>query len=222
MDIRQENAFWETIKIFDDEGLLPYIMIIGSWAEYIYSYYFKTDFMPSLRTRDVDFLYGNIHKPKKKINITAALVENGYSYVVNSMSGATKFIKEDLLELEFLTRAIGSGVQQIYEIPSINIKAEGLRTINILNNYPLELKCHDFLVTVPEPAAYVLQKLLTNPKRTPVYKKEKDIDAVRVLLVHIKQSEHDIGRIEFILNGLTPKIQRTIENVCKENYIDLR
>ena len=35
MDIRQENAFWETIKIFEDEGLLPYIMIVGSWAEYI-------------------------------------------------------------------------------------------------------------------------------------------------------------------------------------------
>ena len=93
MDARQENAFWQTIKIFDNEGLLPYIMIIGSWAEYIYSYYFKTDFMPNLRTRDVDFLYWNIHRPKNKINITTALIENGYSYVENPTSGAAKFIK---------------------------------------------------------------------------------------------------------------------------------
>ena len=29
MDAKQENAFWQTIEIFDREGLLPYIMIIG-------------------------------------------------------------------------------------------------------------------------------------------------------------------------------------------------
>ena len=81
MDIRQREAFWQTIEIFDKQGLLPYIMIIGSWAEYIYSYYFKTDFKPNLRTRDVDFLYRNINKPKNKINITTALVNNGYSFV---------------------------------------------------------------------------------------------------------------------------------------------
>ena len=115
MGIRQENAFQEMIKIFEDEGFLPYIMIIGNWAEYIYSYQFKTNFILNLRTRDVDFLYGNIHRPKDKINITDALIKNGYSYVVNPSSGVTKFIKEDLLELEFLTRAVGSGTQHIYE-----------------------------------------------------------------------------------------------------------
>jgi hypothetical protein len=49
MDARQENAFWETIKIFSFEGLLPYVMVIGSWAEYLYSHYFKTDFVSNLR-----------------------------------------------------------------------------------------------------------------------------------------------------------------------------
>jgi len=196
-------------------------MIIGSWAEYIYSYYFKTNFMPNLRTRDVDFLYGNIHRPKNKINIASALIENGYSYVMNPTSGAVKFMKGDLLELEFLTRAVGSGTQHIYEIPSLGIKAEGLRIINMLNDYPLELDCRDFIVTVPEPAAYVLQKLLANLSRTPTYKRKKDIDAVRAILVHIKQSVPDAGRISAIFEKLTPKAQRTIEGVCKENYIEL-
>lgn len=36
MDVKQENIFWETIEVFDKQGLLPYIMIIGSWSEYIY------------------------------------------------------------------------------------------------------------------------------------------------------------------------------------------
>jgi len=221
MDKRQKEAFWETIKIFDKEGLLPYVMIIGSWAEYIYTYYFKGDYFPNLRTRDVDFLYGNIHKPKSKINITATLTENGYSYIVNPASGAAKFIKEDLLEVEFLTRVVGSGTERIYEIPSLGIKAEGLRVINMLSDYPLELCCNGYTVTVPEPAAYVLQKLLANPTRKPTYKKEKDINAIRALLVQIKQSEYDTMRLKSIFAELTVKSQKIIERVCAENYIGL-
>jgi len=221
MDARQKDAFWDTIKIFNDERLLPYLMIIGSWSEYIYSYYFNTDFIPNLRTRDVDFLYRNIRQPKDKINITAALVKNGYSYAENPTSGAAKFFKEDLLELEFLTRVVGSGAQHIYEIPSIGIKAEGMRIINMLSDYPLVLNCRGFEILVSEPSAYVLQKLLTNPTRTPSYKKEKDIESVRALLVHIKQSPRDVARIKIILDALSLKEQKIIKSVCEENYIEL-
>ncbi len=30
-------------------------IIIGSWTEYLYPQLFETDFMPNIRTRDVDF-----------------------------------------------------------------------------------------------------------------------------------------------------------------------
>ena len=30
----QEEAFWQTIKAFKEIGLLPHVMIIGSWAEF--------------------------------------------------------------------------------------------------------------------------------------------------------------------------------------------
>lgn len=65
MDIDQELAFWETIKILDEKHVLPCVMVIGSWAEYIYSYYFESNYQPNIRTRDVDFLYPNIRKPIK-------------------------------------------------------------------------------------------------------------------------------------------------------------
>jgi len=35
----QQTAFWDTIKVFE-EGLLPYVMVIGLWAEYIYQHYY--------------------------------------------------------------------------------------------------------------------------------------------------------------------------------------
>jgi hypothetical protein len=91
----------------------------------------------------------------------------------------------------------------------------------MLNDYPLELDCRNFIITVPEPAAYVLHKLLINPMRTPIHKKEKDISAVRSLLLHIKQSEHDKSRVEFILKNLSLKAKRTIESVCNEHFIEI-
>jgi len=221
MEAKQESTFWETIKIFYDEGLLPYVMIVGSWAEYIYSDYFKTGFTPNLRTRDVDFLYRNLRKPPTKINIAAALTKSGYVYLQNPSSGTAKFIKEDILEVEFLTRALGSGAQHIYEIPSLGIKAEGLPMINMLCDYPLELNCREYPVIVPEPAAYVLQKILVNPTRSPHFKRQKDIDGVKTLLEHIKQSEHDAKRIKTIMDKFTQKELRIIEKVCKENDIEL-
>ena len=60
----QQSAFWDIIEVFNKEGLLPYVMLIGSWAEYIYQYYFQSDFRPNLRTRDVDYLYINLKKPQ--------------------------------------------------------------------------------------------------------------------------------------------------------------
>ena len=40
--------------------------------------------------------------------------------------------KEDLLELEFLTRVLGSGSDKRMEIKPLGIVSEGLRVINIL------------------------------------------------------------------------------------------
>lgn len=60
----QEAAFWLTIKAFKEIGLLQHVMIIGSWAEYLFPSLFETDFMPNFKTRDVDFFYRNINIPK--------------------------------------------------------------------------------------------------------------------------------------------------------------
>ena len=114
----QQLAFWDTISVFDKEDLLPYVMLIGSWAEFLYPYYFQSDFKPNLRTRDVDFLYRNLKAPQeRKIRIVPSLREKGFYYKEDSLSGVGKFIKEDLLEIEFITRVLGKG-QKVYKIPT--------------------------------------------------------------------------------------------------------
>ena len=51
IDERQEKAFWDAIEVFSSTGALPHIMVIGSWAEYLYTYYFVDGYEPNVRTR---------------------------------------------------------------------------------------------------------------------------------------------------------------------------
>ncbi len=55
MNKEQQQAFWDTIKTLHELDILPYIMLIGSWAESLYPYLFDSEFEPNIRTRDIDF-----------------------------------------------------------------------------------------------------------------------------------------------------------------------
>ena len=210
----QETAFWDAIGAFDSEGLLPHVMLIGSWAEYIYSFYFTTNFKPSLRTTDADFLYWNLRKPNVKINISEALKEKGFLYTENRLTGVGKFVKEGFLEIEFLVRAFGSGERKYEKIQSIGVTAVGLREVNILADYPLHLEYSGYKIIVPEPEAYIIQKLIINPLRATEEKREKDMRGVDILLRHINKD-----RLRKIYEDLTKKERRVVDSVCDKNSI---
>lgn len=218
----QENAFWQTIKVFKEIGLLQHVMIIGSWAEYFYPSLFKTDFIPNFKTRDIDFFYRNINIPKEKIPIIEKLKEIGYVY--DEEDGISRFYKEDLLELEFLTRILGAGTEGKIEIKSLGIRSEGLRVINILGLFAKEVKAlspdkNEYTIIVPEPAAYVVQKILTNPTRKPPEKKQKDIAAVKELLYHIEKSPEHLMKLQEVYKSLSKKQLKILKQVCTENNI---
>lgn len=215
MTNEQHSAFLDIVDVFDREGLLPYVMLIGSWAEYVYQFYFKSDFHPNLRTRDVDFLYVNLNRPSNDIKLSDKLAQRGFLYREDALSGVGKFVKEDLLELEFITRVLGKG-KDVYKINSIGIKAEGLRIVNMLADYPLTINYNNYNLIVPEPEAYVLQKLLTNPTRTPESKREKDIQAVRELLKYINKK-----RTRQIFDDMSKKNQKIVNAVCDEHFINI-
>jgi hypothetical protein len=69
MNQEQLDCFWATIRVLDGVGLLRHVMLIGSWVEYLYEDLFESGFSHSISTKDIVFLYSNIHKPKKKINL---------------------------------------------------------------------------------------------------------------------------------------------------------
>ena len=217
MGTEQEKEFWNIIESFMIEGLLPYVMLIGSWSEYIYQDYIKSDFKANLRTTDVDFLYKNLNQPKdKNINIIKVLEEKGFIYRQNRNTGVARFIKEDILDIEFLIRVLGKGDPQHRKIPSLGIVGIGLRDVNMLERYPLLVEVKGYKLIIPEPEIYVLHKTLICSKRLKPEKREKDLDSVRNLLPYINK-----GHMKTLFNGLGKKQQKNIENNDKEYSLDI-
>lgn len=83
-----KKIFWNTITILEKNKVLEYIVLIGSWAEYIYeeSNYLK-DFEANLKTRDIDFLIKNINNLKEEINIVEIFKKEGYETSIDYISG---------------------------------------------------------------------------------------------------------------------------------------
>ncbi|KUO74401.1 MAG: hypothetical protein APF77_03980 [Clostridia bacterium BRH_c25] len=215
---KQRQLFWDTIKAFNDIGILSYVVVIGSWAEHIYELAYFQDFEANLRTRDIDFLYPNIRKPDKKVDLIKSLEELGFLVAVDSLTEITKFYNEEL-EIEFLVRDMGQGQSDAYEVEALNIKAEGLRHMDILSRHSIAVEIKGFTVKVPYPQAYVLHKLIINKSRKT--KKEKDIRSVIFILEKLKEDPHKIEKLKGIYDTLSKKEKQRIDETCKENSIDL-
>ncbi len=221
METRQEQAFWNTIEAFHDLDILKHIMVIGSWAEYLFPQLFQTEFIPNIRTRDVDFFYHNINIPNRKVPLIAKLKEYGFVHESDPFSEVSRFYREDLLEIEFLTRSIGAGSKATYPIRPLGIRSVGLRMINILADYACEIEQNGYQIIIPEPAVYVLQKIIANPSKVPKSKRVKDMRAVEELLVHIKNNEYHAALIKEIYGQLTVKQRAIINRVAQDHYIEL-
>ena len=221
MDERQSNAFWSTIEIMNEASVLPHVIVIGSWAEYLYSFYFQSDFMPNIRTRDVDFLYPNVRRPSKPIHLEQKMREAGYVIVRDRLTEVVKMFKDDLLEIEFLTRQMGSSANMVMDIPGIGIRGQSLRDVNILARYPLSISVRKYFINVPEPAAYALQKLMINAHRVPQGKRAKDIESVRNVLPHIENSVRDLDMLRKVLKACTSKELNAIKAACSEYLLEL-
>ena len=213
----QKVIFWDLIDTFDKKGLLQYIMVIGSWSELIYEKYYLPNFISRIRTRDVDFLYKNLYVPQdEEFDLINTLKEKGFVCETNRSSGISKFVMGDFLSIEFLIRVLGSGKIQHQEIPSLGIVGIGLRDVNMLASYPLVLKCDDYTITVPEPEAYILQKLIINSKRLKIEKREKDLHSIRQLLPYVRKE-----RLQVIYDEISDKQRKAIDKTCEVNFIDL-
>lgn len=214
---RKATVFWEIIDVLSQSSLLPHIMVIGSWAEYLYPCCIGKGYIPNLKTRDVDLYYGN---PYLEIEGAETLVENfrAANFILDEYFADTgKFFKEGI-EVEFLSSQFGSGAG-VVEIPFTGVKAEKLADLDMLK--PLLIAARGYEIKIPTPESYIAHKLYINPERRPLSKRPKDIEAVRSLLLYLGDNPEFVETLRVHVRNLSREKQQRISEVAACNGLDV-
>src|SRR3989338_8721091 len=153
------------LRRFQSAGILDQLLLIGSWCLEFYRHHFKeTDQLPAFRTLDVDFLIPNVKKLTKGADIPDILKREGFVPTYNRANGIVKY-DHPRLRVEFLVPELGRGYTQPLEIKKLQIKAQGLRYLNLLVDYPRLISYEGIQVCVPEPAVFAIHKLIISARR---------------------------------------------------------
>ena len=205
MEESRHHDFWNFIKLLSDNDLLNHVIVIGSWAEYIYAQAgVLPGFEANLRTLDIDFLVRNMRRPATPVNVVGLAREAGYLIEADYMDGTTKIITPDLMEIEFLINQQGAGEEGIIKT-NLGVNAQALRHLSILRDHTLTVSIFNMNITVPIPEAYVLHKIVINGQRGK--KAEKDRAAIENLFPYLDKS-----RFEDLKGSLTVKERRLVNS----------
>lgn len=182
MEKKKYDLCLEVLRRMEKEGILDKVLLVGSWCILLYQDYFKgAAILPTLRTRDLEFLIPIPPRLGQKTDLHDLLNDLGFLLDYKGEEGYITFQHPDLI-LEFLVPARGRATSKPYPIDELGINAQALRFMDFLAQDPIQILFHDIKVTLPHPANFALQKLLIAERRKQQDKAEKDrTQAVAVL-----------------------------------------
>jgi hypothetical protein len=216
-DVKMLN---EILSDLNEEGLLKDLILIGSWAEFLYEENNTIEgFSATTKTTDIDFLVPNIRKPRKKVSLPKILEKKGYELKTERLTEINKFIKGEF-EIEFLARQIGKPSNR-EEVPSLGIKVETLKHMNLINKNVIKASHNNIEVIVPSPEAFVLSKMIINEDRTEE-KREKDNVSINNMLITMIDNEENMKRLTRIFyEDATKKERGKILEYIEQNNIPI-
>ena len=213
-----ENEMRAVMKALNEAGALPHCIVTGSWAMYFYKSVFE-DFQPRVETTDLDMYLPN-PKSAKAENLPARLRELSYIRSDDTLTGKTRFLSANGFEIEFLT-VPNRTMSPVLPVPGMSIGAEALPKMAPIGWNYIELEWEGITVKVASPASFVIQKLLINEEREPEWKREKDLDAVRYVLIYVKASRKYLEELKNSILSAPKKWRKAILEVAAKNGIDL-
>ena len=204
------------LKELQEKGVLDGLVIVGSWCQYFYKILFdNAPEIPLLRTQDIDLLVPNPSKFKTTVDVSALLNRLGFDNDFDYNTGLVKYVHPDF-EIQFLTPALGRAKDTPYEIKQLNINAESLTYMKMLQDNKFNMTHEGVTVWLPEPEAYTLHKILISFKRKDPAKKEKDLMSAKSIGELCLEFEARRQRLKTIYTQLPKKWQRTISGELKE------
>ena len=200
----QTREFARFLKLLSDNDCLKHVVLVGSWAEYLYyECGVLKGFEPNIKTMDIDFLIKNMRRPAKPVSLTSLAKEAGYLVNVDRITGTTKIYERSGLEIEFLIGKAGAGKEAALKT-NIGVTAQSLWHMNILTSWALEVEYLGMTVSVPAPEAYTLHKMVINSERKE--KQVKDVQAIKGIWPFL-----DKDKIKQVVAHLTKKELKAVE-----------
>ena len=204
------------LKQLQAKGVLDGLVIAGSWCQYYYRVVFdNAPEIPLLRTLDIDFLVPNPSKFKTNVDVSQLLNQLGFDSDFDYHTGLVKYVHPDL-EIQFLTPALGRAKDTPCEIKQLNINAESLTYMKMLQDHKFSMTHDGITLWLPQPEAYALHKILISPKRKDPAKREKDLMAAKSIGELCLAYETRRQRLMAIYADLPKKWQRTISAVLEQ------
>lgn len=172
-----------------------------------------------LRTNDLDLLVSDPTHVRQNTDVAAILRELGFEPLHDFNTGLVKY-EHRSLEVEFLA-ARSRNMERVLKIPKLNIEAQVLSYMEIAERYAINAKYKDFILRVPEIAAFVLHKAIVQTLRSTEVKQEKDAVTVRSLGNVVVLRDDMRKRIIEIFAGFPPKWKRIVLGMVEAHSPEL-
>lgn len=215
MEKKQYELCLEVLRRLSRVRVLNNIVLIGSWCIPFYKEYFaKAKYVPSIKTRDIDFLIPVPSRIKKKVDIPKLVKDLGFVIGFKGPQGYIR-LEHPKLFIEFLVPEKGEGTDKPYPLPKLGVNAVALRFLNFLSDNTINVKVEDFYLTLPHPANFSLHKLIVFQRRIRKDKAIKDRNiAIRILKALINRGEGNI--INEVFDSVPQKWQKKIVKGLEE------
>jgi len=209
VDRNQYDICLEVLRRLDNSGILPKIILIGSWCLPLYrDFYSSDDEISALRTRDIDFLVSRNTKFSNKVDLPALLENLGFILDHSFPEGYVKLIHPELI-IEFLVPEIGRGSSKPYPLPELGMNAQRLRFLELLERDTIIVDFSGLKVTLPHPVNFGLHKIIVSSRRTNTDKTAKDVQAgLEVLRLCVDNM--DAPRIIELFGNISQKQRKAV------------
>lgn len=189
-------------------AVLNDLVLIGSWAAYLYRVYFGKEYNFIPKTTDLDLLIPLPYKDKRQIDLAEEFKD--LNFIVQFSNEGYIKLGHPELSLEFIVPEYGRGSDKPFVINNLGINAQPLRYVSLLLQDVIDISYRGIKVKVPHPAIFVLQKLLIIPYRKKESKKLKDIEIAKSVISFIDKFPDDKKYMRKIFNTLPVSWQKKI------------
>ncbi|MDP6491006.1 MAG: GSU2403 family nucleotidyltransferase fold protein [Kiritimatiellia bacterium] len=209
MEKKKYEIFCEVLRRLKREGILDRILLVGSWCTLLYQDYFKDKgVLPTLRTRDMEFLFPIPLRLDKKTDLYELLKDLGFLLDFKGERGVIVFQHPELI-LEFLAPARGRDSDEPVVIDQLGVNAQPLRFMDALAKDPIQMTFEGVTITLPHPINFALHKLLIAGRRKNREKAEKDRTQAVALLRALDDSG-EAAAVRAALAGMPATWRKTI------------